>query len=963
MKTNERILAVVGLVLVLVHGGHAYGETLTFEQLNLIGIETTTDDSSVGQVTIQFTGYAEIRYFNLNVDGRWVVQNMSIASLLGQGVSQSVATMFDLGVSNGTDVTSLDYVYTIDANESDSMPTGSTTAGSVSDLDYRYDGEGGIDLGTPDPVAPPVWPMEGAASGGFFAVIASGESNGGNLNASSPNMPAYPNQAQGQGQCAPGSVSNSLGHMQNNGLIDPNLPTSIGNVSGFLGFSKKRGSTPPNWYLRKKLWLAMRGINTSFIEGVTDADLALLAAMLNGGQAVEMDKIGHVVSVVGLRKKGEKIEIDYFSDNQQWPGGSAMRTSRIRRGPGYRKTIERFIIQCPATGTADPNDPNYDPNTAPDPNVPQLDPNDPNSGYYDPNYFGPNYDPNRFLKTAFSDRGDCADVTYGSDVWSFRRPVISEWDYATGGTTYWVDPNGDDTNDGSLATPFATIQKGVDATIAGDIVYVNPGTYDAGFTVSVSGTAPEPIIISCAPGALGDVTIKPLLAWYGFGGNDPNDPNDDTWGNADVVSVVGVVEHVWVNGLVIVGPLQSATAEMKNSNVNRPAGVGFRSGAGNGCRVTNCVVANAMGSGICELEQGGMNILIEGNVVLENGLNYDDSGISCPAPGSVINGNISFKIDPLADPRPQGGIEFRSAGGIGGLISRNICFANDCGAGILIRGDNCHVYHNNCVSNVFGLRFAGTTGSGNVIRNNIFSRNTTDTIYYGHVEPNDQTIDHNHFFDPEDPNEPGTPPMFVDEDTGDFRLYGLSPCVDAGADLSAEFAAAGLPYLYYDPNRAGTAPDIGAFEYIPGDNNGDGKCNIDDYITLIGNYNSAGAMADGDTNGDGQVNIDDYIDVIGNYGYEFGAAAAAPAGDSVALGVSVAVVGNIASASITGDTYGNTSYTYVWTATSATNTVYAYGGPIATFNIDEPGQYVVTVTVFGNVGGKATAVHRYLTVE
>ena len=100
-----------------------------------------------------------------------------------------------------------------------------------------------------------------------------------------------------------------------------------------------------------------------------------------------------------------------------------------------------------------------------------------------------------------------------------------------------------------------------------------------------------------------------------------------------------------------------------------------------------------------------------------------------------------------------------------------------------------------------------------------------------------------------------------------------------------------------------------------------------------------------------------------NYNYSMGAAVAAPAGDSVALGVSVSVSGNTASASITADTYGNTEYTYVWTASSATRTVYAYGGSSVTFDIDEPGEYVVTVTVFGNVGGKATAVHRYLTVK
>ena len=85
-------------------------------------------------------------------------------------------------------------------------------------------------------------------------------------------------------------------------------------------------------------------------------------------------------------------------------------------------------------------------------------------------------------------------------------------------------------------------------------------------------------------------------------------------------------------------------------------------------------------------------------------------------------------------------------------------------------------------------------------------------------------------------------------------------------------------------------------------------------------------------------------------------------GKKAKLDVGIALDGNTAAASITADPYGNTEYTYVWTASSVTNTVYSYGGPIATFDL-APGQYTITVTAFGNVGGKATAVHRYLTIE
>ncbi len=64
----------------------------------------------------------------------------------------------------------------------------------------------------------------------------------------------------------------------------------------------------------------------------------------------------------------------------------------------------------------------------------------------------------------------------------------------SGGTTYYVDPNGSNDSDGlSWATAFKTIQKGIDSSVNGDIVDVNEGTYyeDIDFNgkdITVSGT-------------------------------------------------------------------------------------------------------------------------------------------------------------------------------------------------------------------------------------------------------------------------------------------------------------------------------------------------------------------------------------------------------------------------------------------------------------------------------------------
>ena len=584
----------------------------------------------------------------------------------------------------------------------------------------------------------------------------------------------------------------------------------------------------------------------------------------------------------------------------------------------------------------------------------------------------PPRDPNFQIAVEYSTDERRVRLTYGAETWNFVRPVAGSWDYAPSGRVLWVATDGRDANPGTQAQPFRTIRRGIDVSAAGDVVYIKAGTYYEKMLIAKGGTSTDPIVISCAPDALGDVWIMPPPLAYGFAGNDPNDPNDDTWASESAVIQfeTAAARGVWINGLMIVGPRWFDQADqMRASAVARaPDCIRWTDGAGDGCRVTNCLVTNALRCGMAEIGQGGSNMLLEGNLIFRNGLdaNYDH-GSWLTANGHVHNGNVVFdnagwgihslgpgrSIDPN-DP---------NAGWIEDLpsnqwIGRNICFGHARGGGILLTGVGNQVYHNTCTDNLYGLKWHGAaenvTDAGNVARNNLLSLNTYNFPDNPDWDPNANSRDYNYESDT---------PMLVDRASGDFRIYGLSPCVNAGTDLSAQFAVASIPYIYYDPNKSGAAPDIGAIEYIPGDNNGDGKCSIDDYVTLIGNYNSAGGMADGDTNGDGQVNIDDYIDLIGNYGYELGAAGAGATGDSVALGVSVAVSGNTASASITGDTYGNTSYTYVWTASSATKTVYAYGGPIATFSIDEPGEYVVTVTVFGNVGGKATAVYRYMTVE
>lgn len=83
-------------------------------------------------------------------------------------------------------------------------------------------------------------------------------------------------------------------------------------------------------------------------------------------------------------------------------------------------------------------------------------------------------------------------------------------------TTYHVSNSGADTNDGlSLTTAWATIQRAVAASVAGDSVVVHAGSYQGFSVMAHSGTASAPIVITTAGGA---VNINAPCAYNGQDG-------------------------------------------------------------------------------------------------------------------------------------------------------------------------------------------------------------------------------------------------------------------------------------------------------------------------------------------------------------------------------------------------------------------------------------------------------------
>lgn len=62
-------------------------------------------------------------------------------------------------------------------------------------------------------------------------------------------------------------------------------------------------------------------------------------------------------------------------------------------------------------------------------------------------------------------------------------------------TDFYVATRGNDSNTGSLSSPFQTVQRGISSVMAGDTLWISAGTYNEAITLYNSGTKAAPITV------------------------------------------------------------------------------------------------------------------------------------------------------------------------------------------------------------------------------------------------------------------------------------------------------------------------------------------------------------------------------------------------------------------------------------------------------------------------------------
>ncbi len=316
-----------------------------FEQLDWVGPFDPTPDSSWGRVRVEYNEPAGIYYYNLAIDTdetglQWVVMNRSIET---PGGPQTLSTYLDLGNDPGTDVPALSYTSSLSPAPlplASGGPAGTVQSALVANLSFQVGTDGAL-----SPPGAPGAPAPDPKPAGDKAISESGVL---------ADLDKFVNQPQDPNQCAPGAVSNSLKYLQATGKVSNTLPTDISDVGAVLG--SDASGTDADWPTKKKEYYK-KHVTTRFIEAPLDAsEIRDLIKQLKDGQDIEMDLVGHVEVLAGLRwKKDGTVDFDLFDDNQTDDESDPMHTSPLMTdGTNDKvdgKILERFVVECPVKKT------------------------------------------------------------------------------------------------------------------------------------------------------------------------------------------------------------------------------------------------------------------------------------------------------------------------------------------------------------------------------------------------------------------------------------------------------------------------------------------------------------------------------------------------------------------------------------------------------------------------------------
>src|SRR6266851_4312979 len=280
-----------------------------------------------------------------------------------------------------------------------------------------------------------------------------------------------------------------------------------------------------------------------------------------------------------------------------------------------------------------------------------------------------------------------------------RRLVIEQLEPRIALNSYFVSPTGKDSNAGTTAAPWLTLQHAADQLVAGDIVTVEAGIY-AGFSMGwnfrQNGTASAPIVWNAQSGVVIN-SKNPYTAdgidlegssYITLNGFDIENPSGGTISRAGIRAVWNQTTNA--QGVIL-----------ENNTANNCGTWGIFTSHEDGILVQNNTTSNSQAQHGIYVSNASVNPIVRGNTTFGNA----DAGIQ-------LNGDLS-----------QGGTGLIT----GALIVNNIIHDNGAGAGgsaINLDGVQNSIIENNLLYNnhsngISLFDYDGAAGSmNNVVVNN-----------------------------------------------------------------------------------------------------------------------------------------------------------------------------------------------------------------------------------------------------
>ncbi len=454
--------------------------------------------------------------------------------------------------------------------------------------------------------------------------------------------------------------------------------------------------------------------------------------------------------------------------------------------------------------------------------------------------------------------------------------------------TYYVAPDGTDSNPGTIGSPFKTITKGVSMAAAGDTVYVRAGTYaytDTTGSITLPTKSGASDTNRCY--LMGYNSERPFLDFSAMTGTSANGLtiSGSYW------YVKGLdCKNAPHNGIRITGTYN--TIEFCTSFENRNSGVGIAGGASYNL-IKNCDSYHNYDAPTSGGNADGFSPKID--VGTENSFygcrswgNSDDAydGYLRPTTGpNSVNTHYEncwafkcgWKWSDGSTTGSMNGNGFKMGGGDNtnaaklrhNVTLKNCLSFNNKAKGFDENNNRGSMTINNCTAFNNGIGITGgeynfsipgplASGQTATVTNCVSLRSlgvtlaaatqTTDSWQSPFVVTNADfvSIDCNGLDGARKAD--GSLP-----DISFMRLSVGSDLIDSGTDV-------GLPYN-------GAAPDLGAFEYLPGDCHSDGHVDLLDLKCLADNWlnSSCGVCNQADSNGDHTVNFLDYAIMAKNW--------------------------------------------------------------------------------------------------